>query len=230
MGALKVLNPALRPPIWSGSRLVPRGYALRLPGAQSESEIAAALGAHSRLAALPRAAQRRRAPRSPRRDLAGIAAASGMSLPGWRRRTAGIPAMRSRAASRAHPDAAHAGGSGPARRPYSPRPRRERRRGRGRAATRPPPPRKRARTAALEKTSPPRIANATRRSAAAAAEEPVSARQTESAALLPAGPPTGSRTRRITAWDRTDTVVVQVAETLGISRTGATSTARRCAA
>ena len=30
MGALKVLNPALRPPIWSGSRLVPRGYALRL--------------------------------------------------------------------------------------------------------------------------------------------------------------------------------------------------------
>src|ERR1700722_8293146 len=32
MGALRVLNPALRPPIWSGSRLVPRGYMLRLPG------------------------------------------------------------------------------------------------------------------------------------------------------------------------------------------------------
>src|SRR5271155_4069801 len=42
LGALKVLNPALRPPIWNGSRLVPRGYALRLPGNQSPSEIEAA--------------------------------------------------------------------------------------------------------------------------------------------------------------------------------------------
>jgi membrane-bound lytic murein transglycosylase D len=42
MGALRVLNPALRPPIWNGSRFVPRGYALRLPGTPSQAEIAAA--------------------------------------------------------------------------------------------------------------------------------------------------------------------------------------------
>ncbi len=42
MGALRVLNPALRPPIWSGSRFVPRGYALRLPGTPPQGEIAAA--------------------------------------------------------------------------------------------------------------------------------------------------------------------------------------------
>ena len=38
-----MLNPALRPPIWSGARFVPRGYALRLPGAApAPAEIAAA--------------------------------------------------------------------------------------------------------------------------------------------------------------------------------------------
>jgi LysM repeat protein len=42
MGALQVLNPALRPPIWNGSRFVPRGYGLRLPGTQQSSEIAEA--------------------------------------------------------------------------------------------------------------------------------------------------------------------------------------------
>jgi membrane-bound lytic murein transglycosylase D len=42
MGALRVLNPALRPPIWEGARLVPRGYALRLPGTPAQAEIAAA--------------------------------------------------------------------------------------------------------------------------------------------------------------------------------------------
>src|SRR5271168_3042228 len=81
MGALKVLNPALRPPIWSGARLVPRGYALRLPGAQSESEIAAAL---TRIPASQRyLAQRNDGAHRVRRGetLAGIAAASGMSLP-----------------------------------------------------------------------------------------------------------------------------------------------------
>jgi len=30
-GTLRELNPALRPPIWDGSRLLPRGYRLRLP-------------------------------------------------------------------------------------------------------------------------------------------------------------------------------------------------------
>jgi membrane-bound lytic murein transglycosylase D len=38
LGALRVLNPALRPPIWNGSRLVPRGYKLRLPGSPPDPE------------------------------------------------------------------------------------------------------------------------------------------------------------------------------------------------
>src|SRR5580693_144308 len=81
MGALRVLNPALRPPIWSGSRFVPRGYALRLPGAQSEAEITAAL---ARVPPSQRyLAQRNDGAHRVRRGetLAGIAAASGMSLP-----------------------------------------------------------------------------------------------------------------------------------------------------
>jgi membrane-bound lytic murein transglycosylase D len=40
-GALRVLNPALRPPIWDGERFVPRGYGLRLPGNLPPAEIAA---------------------------------------------------------------------------------------------------------------------------------------------------------------------------------------------
>ncbi len=42
LGALKVLNPALRPPIWSGARFIPRGYALRVPGNWSAADVAAA--------------------------------------------------------------------------------------------------------------------------------------------------------------------------------------------
>lgn len=38
-GAMRSLNPALRPPIWSGARFVPRGYALRLPGAVDKGQI-----------------------------------------------------------------------------------------------------------------------------------------------------------------------------------------------
>jgi len=41
MGALRVLNPALRPPIWNGARFVPRGYPLRLPGTPPAAEITA---------------------------------------------------------------------------------------------------------------------------------------------------------------------------------------------
>ena len=80
MGALRVLNPALRPPIWSGARFVPRGYPLRVPGAQSPDEIAAAW------ARLPPAqryvAQRNDGAHRIRRgeSLAGVAAASGVSL------------------------------------------------------------------------------------------------------------------------------------------------------
>jgi membrane-bound lytic murein transglycosylase D len=80
MGAMRVLNPALRPPIWNGSRLVPRGYTLRLPGTQPASEIAAGW------ARLPPAqrylAQRNDGSHRMRKGetLAGVAAASGMTL------------------------------------------------------------------------------------------------------------------------------------------------------
>lgn len=43
LGAMRALNPSLRPPIWSGARFVPRGYALRLPGTVSDKQIEAAL-------------------------------------------------------------------------------------------------------------------------------------------------------------------------------------------
>ena len=80
MGALRVLNPALRPPIWSGARLVPRGYRLRVPGTPPPTEIAAAF---ARLPASQRyVAQRNDAIHKMRRGetLASVAAASGVSL------------------------------------------------------------------------------------------------------------------------------------------------------
>src|ERR1700722_18167473 len=80
MGALRVLNPALRPPIWNGSRFVPRGYTLRLPGTLPQTEIAAAWG---RLPPAQRfVAQRNDGRYKIRRGetLASIAAASGVSL------------------------------------------------------------------------------------------------------------------------------------------------------
>ena len=80
LGALRVLNPALRPPIWNGGRWVPRGYALRLPGTPPRTEIAAAW---ERLPATQRyVAQRNDGAHKIRRGetLAGIAAASGVSL------------------------------------------------------------------------------------------------------------------------------------------------------
>jgi membrane-bound lytic murein transglycosylase D len=80
IGALKVLNPALRPPVWSGSRFVPRGYALRLPGNLPKAEIEAAW---QRLPGTERyVAQRNDGSHRVRRNetLAGIAAASGVSM------------------------------------------------------------------------------------------------------------------------------------------------------
>jgi membrane-bound lytic murein transglycosylase D len=80
LGALRVLNPALRPPIWNGSRWVPRGYALRLPGTPPRAEITAAW---ERLPAAQRyVAQRNDGAHKIRRGetLAGIAAVSGVSL------------------------------------------------------------------------------------------------------------------------------------------------------
>jgi membrane-bound lytic murein transglycosylase D len=80
MGALRVLNPALRPPIWQGSRLVPRGYLLRLPGTPTPDVIAAAW---ARLPSSQRyLAQRNDGNHRLRRGetLAGLAAASGVSV------------------------------------------------------------------------------------------------------------------------------------------------------
>jgi membrane-bound lytic murein transglycosylase D len=80
MGALRVLNPALRPPIWSGSRFVPRGYALRLPGTPPQAEIATGW---ERLPPAQRyMTQRNDGSHKIRRGetLAGIASVSGVTL------------------------------------------------------------------------------------------------------------------------------------------------------
>jgi membrane-bound lytic murein transglycosylase D len=201
MGALKVLNPALRPPIWSGSRLVPRGYALRLPGAQSEEEITAAL---ARVPSTQRyLAQRNDGAHRVRRGetLAGIAAASGMSLPrllaanGWNASHTlargdvvriPLPPTRAEVAGEAPAAAALAENAAEAGAPQ-----------------------------ATPAATAPEQAAAARPPAAPAPREPVSARQTESAALLPAGPPTGSSDTTDYGVGPGDTVVVQVAETLG---------------
>src|ERR1700722_13431019 len=80
LGALRVLNPALRPPVWNKTRLVPRGYELRIPGSPPAADIAAAW---ARLAPAERfVAQRNDGTHRARRGetLAGIAAASGVTL------------------------------------------------------------------------------------------------------------------------------------------------------
>ncbi len=52
MGALRVLNPALRPPIWNGTRLVPRGYARAHPRYAAAIRDHRGLGAFAPVAAL----------------------------------------------------------------------------------------------------------------------------------------------------------------------------------
>jgi membrane-bound lytic murein transglycosylase D len=193
MGALKVLNPALRPPIWNGTRLVPRGYALRVPGRLPETEIAAAW---ARLPPTERyVAQRNDGSHRVRRGetLAGIAAASGVGLArlqaanGWsgahtieRGQVLRIPMPASRA---------EAGG-----------------------------------TAAASAAPVADVSSASDATGAepvladiivAAPKEPVSQRQTGSAALLPAGAPTGNSDATDYGVAADDTVVVQAAETLG---------------
>jgi membrane-bound lytic murein transglycosylase D len=201
MGALRVLNPALRPPIWNGSRLVPRGYALRLPGVQADNEIAAGW------ARLPPAqrylAQRNDGAHKMRKGetLAGVAAASGISVGrllaanGWtnagaavRGATLRIPMPTARAD--AGGDAAAGGGNGAGRS--------------GAPAALPaplaealPPP-----VAVVENVPPP-------------PREPVSSRQTNANSLLPVASPTGSSDATNYGVGEGDTVVVQAAETLG---------------
>jgi len=129
MGALRVLNPALRPPIWNGSRFVPRGYTLRLPGTLPQTEIAAAWG---RLPPAQRfVAQRNDGRYKIRRGetMASIAAASGVSLSrllatnGWSGAHAvtrgevihiPLPASRAESAAGAPPEVAAASPASPA--------------------------------------------------------------------------------------------------------------------
>ena len=215
MGALRVLNPALRPPIWSGIRFVPRGYALRLPGVPPQAEIAAAL---ERLPASQRyVAQRNDGNHKVRRGetLAGIAAASGVSLPrllaanGWgaapavtRGQTVRIPVPASRADSAAGAPAVAAA-----------------------TPSTPPPP-----TSVLPAPAPPASVRASVPSSLTAEEppaalpeklvrpqpkEPVSERQTDSNALLPVAAPTGNSDPTDYSVGADNTVIVQAAETLG---------------
>jgi membrane-bound lytic murein transglycosylase D len=208
MGALKVLNPALRPPIWTGSRLVPRGYALRLPGNQTAGEIQAAW---ARLPAAQRyLAQRNDGAHRIRKGetLAGIASASGVSLSrllaanGWnaahavsRGEIVRIPLPASRGEAPAEPVAAEQPAV-LAENETSP------------SAPAPTPP-----TDAEQSLQHPTGAPET--SAAAPPREPVSPRQTDSAALLPASAPTGGTDATDYRVGAGDTVIVQTGETLG---------------
>jgi membrane-bound lytic murein transglycosylase D len=210
MGALRVLNPALRPPIWSGSRFVPRGYRLRIPGSPARAEIDAVW------ARLPKTqrylAQRNDGNHRLRRgeSLAGIAAVSGLTLDrliaanGW---SAGHVAVRGELihiplpASRADAE----GGSVRV------------------AATAPPeatPSRQTAATAEVlpapvaQSVPPPRMGAQT--AAARSPREPVSEGQTANKdALLPVSSPTGASDTTDYAVGSDDTVIVQAAETLG---------------
>jgi membrane-bound lytic murein transglycosylase D len=215
LGALKVLNPALRPPIWNGSRLVPRGYALRLPGSESPGEIEAAW---ARVPAAQRyLAQRNDGAHRIRKGetLAGIASVSGVSLSrllaanGWnaahgvtRGEIVRIPMPASRgegeaeaAAVVAPPSAVLAANETT---PSEPTP----------SAPAPTPP-------TAEEQSLQHPTGAPEKRAPALPREPVSARQTDSAALLPASPPTGGTDATDYRVGAGDTVVVQAGETLG---------------
>ena len=188
-GALRVLNPALRPPIWNKSRLVPRGYALRVPGTQQPADIAAAL---ARIAPAERyVVQRNDGAHKVRRGetLAGIAAASGVTVNrliaanGWRgtRELARgdvlkIPMPASRAEAGGADVVAVAEAPGPV------------------AETLPAP-------AVARQPAPPK--------------EPVSEKQAESTALLPAAAPSGNGDGTDYSVGAGNTVVVQAGETLG---------------
>jgi membrane-bound lytic murein transglycosylase D len=214
LGALHVLNPALRPPIWNRARFVPRGYALRVPGTPHDVDIAAAW---ARLPATERyLVQRNDGSHRARRGetLASIAAASGITLnrlltanglSGTRELARGevvrIPAPASRAETlgaapatvaatpaaappATAPPAAATAASAPTPAPQAP------------AVSEAPP------VPAIAKLPPP-------------PKEPVSERQAASPALLPAVSPTGNPDTTDYSVGKGDTVVVQAAETLG---------------
>jgi membrane-bound lytic murein transglycosylase D len=218
LGALRVLNPALRPPIWSGSRWVPRGYELRLPGTPPQTEIAAGW---DRLPPAQRyVAQRNDGSHRIRRNetLAGIAAASGVSLSrllaanGWsadhtvtKGEAIRIPPPPSRAeisggaaaVVAAELPAQASTPTAPAPRvpaPAVPRP--------AEPAIVPPAP--------VAEAPAPVVARA-----AATPREPVSVRQTDSNALLPVAAPTENSDPTDYSVRADNTVIVQAEETLG---------------
>jgi len=197
LGALKVLNPALRPPIWNKARFVPRGYGLRVPGTPQASDVAAAW---ARLPPSQRyVVQRNDGPHRVRRGetLAGIAAAGGVTVSrllaanGWsgtrelaRGEVVRIPMPASRAESEASGSPAIA--AAPAAAPPAP---------------------------------PPSVAEAPAEAVIAKQplppKEPVSERQAETTALLPAASPAGNADTTDYGVGPGNTVVVQAAETLG---------------
>jgi membrane-bound lytic murein transglycosylase D len=223
LGALKVLNPALRPPIWTGSRLVPRGYALRLPGSQSPSEIEAAW------ARVPMAqrylAQRNDGAHRIRKGetLATIASVSGVSLSrllaanGWnaahtaaRGEIVHIPMPASRGEGGAAGASEKAPGGPPEVAVAAAQPPSDVQADNATTPSAPPPT---PPTAAEQSLQHP--TGAPEKTATASAREPVSPRQTDSAALLPASPPTGGPDATDYGVGAGDTVVVQAGETLG---------------
>jgi membrane-bound lytic murein transglycosylase D len=208
LGALRVLNPALRPPVWNKTRLVPRGYELRIPGSATPADITAAW---ARLLPAERfVAQRNDGAHRARRGetLAGIAAASGVTLNRLlaannlsaarelaRGEVVRIPLPASRADGSAAGVAAAAAATA--------------------AVTAPPP------IEALPAAEAPAATGETAPAPAPASarqpppKEPVSERQAMSTALLPAAAPSGNGDTTDYGVGADNTVVVQAAETLG---------------
>jgi membrane-bound lytic murein transglycosylase D len=213
LGALRVLNPALRPPIWNKSRFVPRGYGLRVPGAQQPQDVAAAW---ARLPATQRyAVQRNDGAHRMRRGetLASVAAASGISVNrllaanGWtaprelaRGEVVHIPMPASRAEASGSAPAVAAPGPAPAA---------------VQAAALVVPAAAPVAQAAAPVAATSAAPEATVASQPPAAKEPVSQGQAQSSALLPVGAPTGGVDSTDYSIGAGDTVVVQAGETLG---------------
>jgi membrane-bound lytic murein transglycosylase D len=207
LGALRVLNPALRPPVWNKTRLVPRGYELRIPGTAAPADISAAW---ARLVPAERfVAQRNDGTHRARRGetLASIAAASGVTLNRLlaanalssarelaRGEVVHIPLPASRADGSAAGAAAAAAATAAVAPPPAaePLPAAEAPPASGEAAAAP---------ASARQPPPPR--------------EPVSERQAMSTALLPAAAPSGNGDTTDYGVGADNTVVVQAAETLG---------------
>jgi len=214
LGALRVLNPALRPPVWNKTRFVPRGYALRIPGSAQAAEITAAW---ARLAPAERfVAQRNDGVHRARRGetLAGIAATSGVTLNHLlaanglatsRELTRGEAVHIPMPASRAEPSAPAAAAAAAPIAPIAP--------------IEPSAPSASSAVAGLRDEEAP--APAAEAPAAPAVvrspppKEPVSERQAESASLLPAASPSGNGDNTDYSVGADNTVVVQAAETLG---------------